>query len=110
MPKNHKSLLCVSLVTFNDRMVLFVAAVAKVEIEISDVISASRIDIFEALLEFFVAKAMKSGEIIGVFKAVFFFAGRDVVTVVVCSAAFVNFWITSEIIVGVCCVAWSAPD
>lgn len=66
-------LLRVNFIALDNRMLFLVAAITDIEVEVSDVISPSRVDSSQALLELFIAHAMQSGEVIVVFQAVFFF-------------------------------------
>lgn len=88
-------LLRVNFIALDNRMLFLVAAVADVKVEISDVISTSRVDTSQTLLELFIAHAVKSGEIVVVFETVFFFTRSDVVTMVMLSTALINLGITS---------------
>lgn len=55
-------------------MLLLVAAVANVEVEISDVFATFRVNFSQTLLELLVARAVKSREEIVVLEAVFLLA------------------------------------
>jgi len=98
-----------NLVALDDRMLFLVAAIANIEIKVSDVIPSSRVDRLETLFEFLIAQAMQSRKVIIVLQAVFLLPRRNVIAVIVCSAALVYLPITAQVLVAVGRVAWSAP-
>lgn len=102
-------LLGVNLVTLDNRMLLFVAPVADVEIEIADEVSALAVDVSETLLKLFIARAVESREEVVVRQAVFLLARCHVVAVIMFTTTFVDFLVASEIFVAVGRVSWSTP-
>jgi len=100
----------VDLVALDDRMLLFVAAIANVEVKVADEVSSLRVDMSQALLELFVAHAVKTRKVVVVLQSVLLLARRHVIAVIVISTALVDFFIIAEIFVSVSSVAWSAPE
>lgn len=91
-------------------MLFFVATVANVEVEISDVFAASRVNFPQTLFELLVARAVQSSEEIVILEAVFLLARRDVVAVIVLPAAFIGLFIAAQVIVAVRRVSRPAPE
>lgn len=99
----------VNFVTFDNRMLLFVTSIANIKVEISDVISTSRVDTSETLLELLVALTMQASKEIVVLQAMFLLTRCNVIAMIMLTTALVNFWITSKIVIAVSRVSWSAP-
>lgn len=91
-------------------MLFLVATVANVEVEISDVSAAFRVHFPQTLLELLVARAVKSREEIVVLESVLLLARRDVVAVIVISAALVGLFIAAQIFVAIRSVSRPAPE
>lgn len=109
----RKSIFChplrVNLLAIDNRILLFVASITNVEIEVSDVVSALRVDSSQTLLELFVAVTVESREEVVVLQAVLLFTWRDVVAMVVIAAALVHVGIASQVVIAVSSIAGPAP-
>lgn len=115
-------------IALDDWVLFFVAAIANVKIKIANEISTSRVNLFEnvqqkifpiepnflrkhifmytrvchlfqTLLEFLVAFAVQTSKEIVIFETIFLFARSDVVAMVVLSTTFVDFGITSQVVI-----------
>lgn len=91
-------------------MLFLVASITNVEVKVSDVISAPRVDTSETLLELFIALAVQAREEVVVLQAVFLFTRGDVIAMIVLSTALISLRITPQVVIPVSRVSRSAPD
>lgn len=90
-------------------MLFLVAAITNVKVKVANVVSTSRVDGSQTLLELLVASAVEAREEVIVLQSVFLFTWGDVIAMIVLSTTLISLCIASQVVIAISSVSRSTP-